>query len=123
MTDQKTILIVDDDPHQRRFFEVILGEEGYRVLAAEDGLEGLRTARDQAPDLILMDFLLPEMSGKEVTENLKADDILKDIPIVAMTAFPFQEEEEAFEEWGFDDCFNKPIAAEDLLALIGKYLS
>lgn len=118
----KTILIVDDDPHMVSFLKAVLADAGYLILVAHDGLEGLKMARDHSPHLIFMDFLMPEMSGKEVTEHLRDDEVLKVIPIIAMTAFPFKEEGEAFHDWGFDDYVNKPISPEYLLSIAAKYL-
>lgn len=85
--DQKKILIVEDNELNMKLFHDLLEVHGYSNLQTKDGREALDLAREHRPDLILMDIQLPEVSGLEVTKWIKADDDLKDIPVIAVTAF------------------------------------
>src|SRR5699024_7561659 len=85
--DLKTVLVVEDNELNMKLFHDLLQAHGYSVLQTRDGMDALRLARRHRPDLILMDIQLPEVSGLEVTKWLKEDDDLKEIPVVAVTAF------------------------------------
>ena len=82
-----TVLVVEDNDLNMKLFHDVLEAHGYNVLQAKDGMEGWRIAREQRPDLILMDIQLPDVSGLEVTKWLKDDETLKSIPVIAITAF------------------------------------
>ena len=84
---QCKVLIVEDNVLNMKLFNDLLEAHGYAVLQAMDGREVLTIARQHRQDLILMDIQLPEVSGLEVTERLKADEELRSIPVVAVTAF------------------------------------
>ena len=81
----KTVLIVEDNELNMKLFNDLLEAHGYRVLQTRDGLSALEIARQHMPDLIIMDIQLPNVSGLELIETLKADDQLKPIPIMAVT--------------------------------------
>ena len=83
----KTVLVVEDNDLNMRLFHDVLEMRGYNILQAKDGMEGLRMAREERPDLIIMDIQLPDVSGLEVTKWLKDDETLKSIPVIAVTAF------------------------------------
>src|SRR3974377_149201 len=83
----KKVLIVEDNDLNMKLFNDLLEAHGYTTLQTKDGVEALRMAREHRPDLILMDIQLPEVSGLEVTKWLKEDDQLRQIPVVAVTAF------------------------------------
>lgn len=78
----KTLLVVDDDPILRDSLGVLLGHQGYRVLTAADGEEGLRLVREKRPDLIILDVALPGMDGFRVASLVKNDPALQKIPII-----------------------------------------
>ncbi len=78
----KTLLVVDDDPVLRECLEEVLRHQGYRVLTAGDGEEGLRLVREQAPDLVILDVALPGMDGFRVATLIKGDPALQRIPII-----------------------------------------
>jgi DNA-binding response OmpR family regulator len=80
------ILLVEDEPSLRRLIGYALQTQGYEVFLAADGREGLEKARSESPDLILLDMVMPEMSGMEVLSVLKNDGHLKDIPVLIVTA-------------------------------------
>ncbi len=80
------ILLVEDDPAIRSLLLELLAEEGYDVYTAEDGQAGVRAARMNQPDLILMDLMLPVMDGMVATQQLKADQSTREIPIIAISA-------------------------------------
>jgi DNA-binding response OmpR family regulator len=85
MTNGKRILLVEDDRFLRRACEATLRQRGFTVIAATDGEEGLRLARSGAPDLILLDLLMPRLPGIAVLRALKADATTKDIPVLILS--------------------------------------
>jgi len=93
-----------------------LERKGYTVVVALDGAEGLRQARTDAPDLILMDMSLPVIDGWEATRQLKADEAMRNIPVIALTAHAMASDEQKAREAGCDDFDTKPIELPRLLA-------
>src|SRR5687768_3720360 len=85
----RTILIVEDQLEMRAISAAYLHHHGYRVLATDDGREGVRVAREEHPDLVLMDISLPGMDGLQATEALKADPATRDIPVLIVSAHPY----------------------------------
>ena len=116
----KTVLVVEDNDASMRLFHDLLEAHGYNVLQAKDGMEGWRMAREQRPDLILMDIRLPDVSGLEVTKWLKADETLKSIPVIAITAFAIEGDEEKMLEGGCDAYIVKPISVPDFLQTVER---
>ena len=86
MENRETILYIEDDPASRRLVQRVLGSQGYNVLVADDGLEGITIARENNPNLILMDINLPNMDGREITTRLRSLPNFTQTPIVALTA-------------------------------------
>ncbi|MEM7332549.1 MAG: hybrid sensor histidine kinase/response regulator [Chloroflexota bacterium] len=86
MENRETILYIEDDPASRRLVQRVLGSKGYNVLVADDGLEGITIARENNPNLILMDINLPNMDGREITTRLRSLPNFTSTPIVALTA-------------------------------------
>ena len=119
---KKTVLIVEDNDLNMKLFNDLLEAHGYRTLQTKDGMEALRIARRDRPDLILMDIQLPEVSGLEVTKWLKEDDDLRLIPVIAVTAFAMKGDEEKIREGGCEDYIAKPISVAKFIETIGKYL-
>jgi CheY-like chemotaxis protein len=111
-----TILIVEDNEMNRDMLSRRLQRKGYEILLAIDGEKGIEVARANVPDLILMDMSLPVMDGWEATRRLKADDTLKHIPIIALTAHAMANDREKALEAGCDDYDTKPIELPRLLA-------
>jgi two-component system cell cycle response regulator DivK len=118
----KTILVVEDDVDNRRILTKVLTTEGYTVIEAVDGIEGLAKARDQRPDLILMDLALPHMDGWEATRQIKADPALRHIPVIALTAFAMRGDEEQALAAGCDSYIPKPARPMLIRAVVKQYL-
>jgi CheY-like chemotaxis protein len=117
-----TILIVEDNEMNRDMLSRRLGRKGYEVLIAVDGKTGIDVARASAPDLILMDMSLPVMDGWEATRLLKADDVLKRIPVIALTAHAMFNDRDKALDAGCDDYDTKPIELPRLLEKIERLL-
>jgi CheY-like chemotaxis protein len=121
-----TILIVEDNEMNRDMLSRRLERKGYTVLIAVDGESGLEVARANTPDMILMDMSLPVVDGWEATRRLKADDRLKHIPVIALTAHAMANDRDKALEAGCDDYDTKPIELPRLLAkmdaLLGRVL-
>lgn len=117
-----TILIVEDNEMNRDMLSRRLARKGYAILIAVDGQIGIDVARDNAPDLILMDMSLPTVDGWEAARRLKADSALKHIPIIALTAHAMANDREKAIEAGCDDYDTKPIDLPRLLTKIEALL-
>jgi two-component system, cell cycle response regulator DivK len=119
----KTILIVEDNDLNMKLFHALLETRGYNVLQARDGMEGLRLARLHRPNLIIMDIQLPGVSGLVVAKSIKEDAELKDIPIIAVTAFALKGDEERMREGGCAAYLAKPISTPVFLKTVAQYLN
>jgi two-component system alkaline phosphatase synthesis response regulator PhoP len=115
---KETILIVDDEVDLLELIEYNLKKAGYNVLKAENGTEGLRLARKHHPDLILLDIMMPRMTGFEVVTQLREDAELKHVPVLFLTARSDEETEVHGLEVGADDFLPKPISTAKLVARI-----
>ncbi|HEV7424782.1 MAG TPA: response regulator [Thermoanaerobaculia bacterium] len=118
-----TILIVEDNEMNRDMLSRRLVRKGYEVLLAVDGEMGLEVARKNTPDLILMDMSLPVVDGWEATRRLKADDRLKHIPVIALTAHAMANDRDKALEAGCNDYDTKPIELPRLLAKMEALLT
>lgn len=118
----QTILIVEDNELNMKLFRDLLEAQGYGVIQTRDGMQALDLARSERPDLIVMDIQLPQVSGLEVTKWIKADDDLKHIPVVAVTAFAMKGDEEKIREGGCEAYVAKPISVNDFLSTVRKFL-
>ncbi len=119
----KTILIVEDNELNMRLFDQLLLSQGYNTLKSVDGSDAIDLAKGQNPNLIIMDIQLPGRSGLEITKDLKADDNLKHIPVVAVTAFAMKGDESKILEAGCDDYIAKPINVPVFLETVAKHLA
>jgi len=119
----KTILVVEDNELNMRLFHDLLKANGYNILKAHDGLEGLQMAREHRPDLILMDIQLPGISGLAASKTIKEDDVLRTIPIIAVTAFAMKGDEDKIRDAGCDAYIAKPISAPSFLKTVKDFLS
>ena len=117
-----TILIVEDNEMNRDMLSRRLERKGYEVLIAVDGEMGIRIARSETPDLILMDMSLPVMDGWEATRYMKADEALKHIPVIALTAHAMANDRDKALAAGCNDYDTKPIDLPRLLAKMDALL-
>jgi signal transduction histidine kinase len=123
MTDtNKTILYIEDDPASRALVERTLKFQGYRVLVAECGLDGIDLARRETPDLILTDINLPDLTGREITTRLRSDSKFERTPIVALTAQSMGEQRELALAAGVTGYITKPLDVEALPTQVAFYL-
>jgi two-component system, cell cycle response regulator DivK len=119
----RTVLIAEDNVLNMKLFNDLLEAHGYSVLRATNGLEALRLARLHRPDLIIMDIQMPEISGLEATKQLKADEELRNIPIVVVTAFAMRGDEEKIRQAGCDGYLVKPISIGPFIQAVERYSS
>jgi two-component system cell cycle response regulator DivK len=119
----KTILVVEDNELNMKLFHDLLEMRGYKVLRAGDGMEGLKLAREHEPDLILMDIQLPGVSGLVVAKSIKDDDKLKNIPIIAVTAFAMKGDEDRMREAGCEAYLAKPVSTPNFLKTVEQFLT
>jgi two-component system cell cycle response regulator DivK len=117
-----TILYIEDNPDNRMLVRRVLEAEGYQVVEAEDGSEGIECLKSTIPDLVLMDINLPEMSGYEVTARLKQMPSTALVPVVAMTANVMKGDREKTLDAGCDGYISKPINIDTLPDEIAKFL-
>lgn len=118
----KKVLIVEDNELNMKLFRDLIESCGYQTVRTRSGMEALDLAREHAPDLILMDIQLPEVSGLEVTKWLKQDDDLHAIPVIAVTAFAMKGDEERIRAGGCEGYISKPISVPNFLQTIKSYL-
>lgn len=118
----KRILVVEDNELNMKLLNDVLEAHGYDVLTTGEGAVAFVWARQYRPDLILMDLQLPDMSGLEVTRQLKADADTASIPIVAVTAFAMAGDEKKALEHGCDAYVAKPINLRNFLDLIAAFV-
>lgn len=116
----KTVLVVDDSPTERYFLTDLLRKSGFEVSAAENGEEGVAKAKQDKPDLILMDVVMPGLNGFQATRMLSKEEDTKSIPVIMCTT----KNQETDRVWamrqGATDYIVKPVAADELLAMIAK---
>ncbi len=119
--DQKTVLYIEDNYHNRRIVRKILQSQGYTLIEAEDGLSGLAMVRELKPPLVLLDIGLPGIDGLEVVARIKADDDLRTTPVIALTASAMRGDRERFLAAGCDDYMSKPIQAMELINKVAEH--
>ncbi|MDY0189679.1 MAG: response regulator [Desulfuromonas sp.] len=122
-TDKRKVLVVDDSPTVRRLVELVLSQNNYEVISAEDGERGLELAKEHVPDVVLVDFVMPRMNGHMFCKALREDAALENIPIILISS-KSEVVGQAFEEsFGIVHYFTKPFEPDDLIAKIGEVLS
>lgn len=117
------LLLVEDNELNRDMLSRRLQREGYEVILAEDGQRGLELTRSESPHLILMDMSLPVVDGWEATRQLKADETMRHIPIMALTAHAMPADREKAFAAGCDDYGTKPVDMPELLKKISVLLN
>lgn len=123
-TTKQTVLIVDDNAQNLELLEVYMeGVPSVRVITARNGIEAIGKVASDPPDLILLDIMMPKMSGFEVCKRLKADPKTRDIIVVMVTALSETGDVERAAECGADDYVSKPIERAALLDLVKNLLA
>lgn len=116
------VLVVEDNPANMTLANFLLQSVGHTVLSATDAETGLTLARDEQPDLVLMDIQLPGMDGLEATAVLKRSAATRSIPVIALTALAMKGDEERIRAAGCDGYIAKPLAYKEFLATIAAML-
>lgn len=117
------ILVIEDNTANMKLVVFLLESEGHDVLQANDAEQGIRLAREQLPELILMDVQLPGMDGLVATRLLKGDAATRAIKVVALTAFAMRGDEENIRAAGCDGYVAKPIRYQEFLQTVGNMLA
>jgi len=118
----RRILVVEDQEDNRQILRDLLNNAGYEVIEAVTGLDGVKVAAAEKPDLILMDIQLPEIDGYEATRRIKADPSLAKIPIIAVTSYALSGDEGKARAAGCDGYVTKPFSPRQLLAKVREYV-
>ena len=118
---EKVILYIEDNAHNRRIVRKLLSIYGYTIIEAEDGLQGYEMIQDLKPPLVLLDISLPTMDGIQIAGKVKADEELRHIPLIALTASAMRGDRERFLEAGCDDYLSKPVDAMELRQMVDSY--
>ena len=119
----KKILVIEDDPSCWRFMEYILQQEGYQVVQAKNGLEGIRKAQSEAPDLIVLDVMLPGIEGFEICRRLRADPQTDQLPILMLSAKAQEMDKNTGLLVGADDYLTKPAAPAAIVSRVEALLA
>jgi DNA-binding response OmpR family regulator len=119
----KTIMVVDDEESLRELLNAILTSEGFKVIAASDGKDCLRKLGSSKPDLVLLDMMMPGMSGRETCEKIRADQKTKDLKVIFLTVAKFSETgRDTLKKMKVLDYITKPFDNDDLIKRIKKVL-
>jgi twitching motility two-component system response regulator PilH len=117
------VLIIDDSPTEVHVLAKMLVNQGYQTLSASSGEAGIEMAREEIPDVILMDVVMPGMNGFQATRKLSRDLMTKDIPVIIVTT----KDQDTDREWGLRqgarDYLVKPVRADELLAKVASLLA
>ena len=119
---QPLVLVADDNGVVRDLVVFRLERSGYRVVAASDGQEALRIAREEVPDLAILDVMMPNLTGVEVTQRLRADDATSQIPVILLTARVQEVDIARGFDAGADDYIRKPFNPQELRARVQAIL-
>lgn len=117
------ILIVEDNEQNLKVFKIIIESLSYEALLAKNGEEGVRMAKEQIPDLILMDIQMPVMDGIAAKKALQLEEKTKDIPVVAITSYAMKGDRERLLELGFSNYIAKPISKDIFIEAVQKALA
>jgi DNA-binding response OmpR family regulator len=119
---RKRILMVDDSNTMLMMNKLILAKEGYEILTAHDGREGVELARAERPDLILMDVVMPNLGGFDAVKELQESDSTRDIPVIMLTTRGEKENVTRGRDLGAAEYLTKPVNAVELLAKVKMHL-
>jgi two-component system, OmpR family, alkaline phosphatase synthesis response regulator PhoP len=116
----KKILITDDNKDIRDALAYILKEEGYKLWMAKDGAEALRIVKNERPDIVFLDIVMPELNGYDVCSIIKNDPVLKKTYVIMLTAQDQVAEQERGKEVGADEYIVKPFSPMEILAIVKR---
>lgn len=119
---KKRVLVIEDNPWNARLIREILGEDEYDIVDAPDGEAGIEEASQNTPDIVLLDLMLPRMSGEEVARKLRDIEALQNIPIIVVTANASTDLRQRVMEAGANDYINKPFTKRMLQEMIRRNL-
>ena len=119
---KKRLLVVDDEPAIVSVIKTAMELEGFEVLVAHDGLEGLEKAQRELPDLIVLDIWMPKLDGFEVLRQLKEDDKTRGVPVIILTAYPSDYGALAALKAEADQYLTKPFHPEKMVGLVRRLL-
>jgi two-component system alkaline phosphatase synthesis response regulator PhoP len=120
---EKKILVIEDDPATSRLVDYTLRHEGYQVITAFNGLEGIRKATNEAPDLVILDVMLPGMDGFEICHRLRAEAATAHLPILMFSAKAQEIDKNTGIKVGADDYLSKPADPAEIVKRVGKLLA
>jgi two-component system cell cycle response regulator DivK len=123
LLDNKTVLVVDDAPLNRKLIRTILAMRRIRVIEAEDAEQAFKLIREQHPALVLMDLQLPGLNGLEATRAIKSNPDTENIPVLILSAGSVPEDDPQMREAGCAGLILKPFSAEELLNKVSSFLS
>ena len=118
----KTILIIEDNELNMKLVRSLLQLKNFELLEAQDAESGIELAKREKPDLILMDVQLPGMDGLSATQIIRKDPLLKNIPIIALTSYAMQGDEQKAKSAGCTDYITKPIDTRNFLNIVENHL-
>jgi two-component system cell cycle response regulator DivK len=118
----KLVLHVEDNEYNRKIIRDLLSKNSYEIVEAHNGEAALDALARQRPDLILMDVQLPKLSGLEVTRRIRADPLLAQIPVIAITSFALSGDDRLAIEAGCNAYIAKPFRPRDLLEMIRRFI-
>lgn len=118
----KIILTVDDDENTRKMLSFLFVAKGFKVISAKDGIDAFEILKLTKPDVIILDIMMPGMGGFELCKRIKADNNLKEIPIIVLTALASSEDRERAFSLGVYDYLEKPFRPHDLVRKITEVL-
>ena len=119
---EEKILIVDDEEHIQELLKFNLENNGYRVLCADNGIDALKVAREEIPQLVLLDLMLPKMDGYDVCKEIRRDSSISNMPIIMLTAKGEELDKILGLELGADDYLTKPFSVRELMARVKAIL-
>jgi two-component system, OmpR family, alkaline phosphatase synthesis response regulator PhoP len=119
----KKILVIEDDPATQRLVEYSLKQEGYQIITASNGLDGIRKALGESPDLVILDVMLPGMDGFEICYRLRSEPATKQLPILMFSAKAQEIDKDTGIKVGADDYLTKPSAPSEIVSHVEKLLA
>ena len=119
---KRIVLLIEDNAANRYLARFILEKNGFEVVEADNGADGVRLARERTPDLVLMDIEMPEMDGYEATNLLRAEAATAQVPIMAFTSYAHPSDRERALTLGFSDYLEKPFEVDELVRRVRQLL-